>query len=383
MADEKFFRVLSNNDDTGLKARTGVITTAHSVIPTPVFMPVGTLGTVKAIEQRELEEMDARIILGNTYHLNLRPGMDVISSASGLHKFMSWERSLLTDSGGFQVFSLSALKKISEEGVDFASHLDGSRHFFTPEKVIDIQRIIGSDIMMPLDECLPYPVDTSAAEKSIRLTSRWEERCFRHFNNTAELYGSRQHLFSINQGSVYKDLRKESIEFLEQLDFSGNAIGGLAVGEANEVMYEVVDYCTDYMSKEKPRYLMGVGTPIDLIECVERGVDMFDCVMPTRNARHAKLFTTYGEINLKNSGLKFNHNSPDEECLTYTSKNFSLSYLRHLFVSNEILGSQLASIHNTGFYLNLMKNIREAIEENRFYEFKNNFIDKYKSKNIL
>lgn len=379
MAEKEFFRVLSNSSEAGVKARTGVISTAHSEIQTPVFMPVGTLGTVKAIEQRELDEFDTRIILGNAYHLYLRPGMDVMKEAGGLHKFMNWDKSLLTDSGGYQVFSMGTLKKITEDGVEFASHLDGSKHFFTPEKVVDIQRTIGSDIMMPLDECMSFPIEREPAEKSIELTAKWEERCFNHFSKTESLYGFKQRLFSINQGSIYKDLRTKSIEMLSKFDFDGNAIGGLAVGEENELMYDITDHCTDIMAKEKPRYLMGVGTPVDLIESVERGVDMFDCVMPTRNARHGRLFTTYGEINLKNASYKDKFNSPDDECETYTSRNFTLAYLRHLMISNEILGYQLATIHNIGFYLKLMSDMRKAIEDNKFLEFKKTFLDKYNS----
>ncbi len=373
----KFFDVLSNSSQPGVKARTGLIKTSHSEIETPVFMPVGTGGTVKAIENRELEEFDTRIILGNTYHLFLRPGTDVLRNSGGLHKFMNWNKSLLTDSGGFQVFSLSSLKKVSENGVNFSSHLDGSKHLFTPEKVIEIQRVIGSDIMMPLDECLPNPSEWKVVSKSLNRTHEWEKRCFEYYNNSESLYGYHQSLFSICQGSIFKDLRKQSIEKLGELDFAGNAIGGLAVGEKNDVMYEIVDYCTDYLSKDKPRYLMGVGTPVDLLECVERGIDMFDCVMPTRNARHGRLFTTHGEINIKNAKYQYDFNSPDEVCKTYTSENFSLAYLRHLFISNEILGYQLATIHNIGFYQNLMKNIRNAIRENKFAEFKKSFLEKY------
>lgn len=373
----KFFDVLSNSSETGVKARIGKINTAHSEIETPVFMPVGTMGTVKAMENRELEEFNTKIILGNTYHLYLRPGADVLKNSGGLHKFMNWKSSLLTDSGGFQVFSLSSLKKVSEDGVTFSSHIDGSKHLFTPEKVIEIERAIGSDIMMSLDECLPNPSEWKAVSQSLKRTHNWEKRCFEHFNNTESLYGFRQNLFSICQGSIYKDLRKESIDFLSELDFAGNAIGGLAVGEKNEVMYEITDYCTDYLSNDKPRYLMGVGTPVDLLECVERGVDMFDCVIPTRNARHGRIFTTYGEVNIKNAKYQNDFNSPDEECRTYTSENFSLAYLKHLFMSKEILGFQLATIHNIGFYLNLMKNIRSAIKENKFLEFKRNFLEKY------
>jgi queuine tRNA-ribosyltransferase len=374
------FKVLYKSEEKDCKARLGILTTDHSEIETPVFMPVGTLGTVKAIEQRELTEMDARIILGNTYHLYMRPGMEVMDGAEGLHKFMNWNRSILTDSGGFQVFSLSKMNKIREEGVEFSSHLDGSKHLFSPEKVIEIQRTIGSDIMMPLDECMPYPVERARAEKSIELTLKWEKRCFDAYKNSEDRYGHRQFLFSINQGGTYKDLRKRTIEELDSLDFAGNAIGGLAVGEENSIMYEITDYCTDFMSQVKPRYLMGVGTPIDLLESVERGVDMFDCVMPTRNARHGRIFTTNGEINIKGAKFKNNHNCIDEECKTYTSENFSFAYLRHLFISGEILGAQLASIHNIGFYLNLMRNIRTAIKEKRFKEFKKDFLEKYNKK---
>ncbi|MBS1518948.1 MAG: tRNA guanosine(34) transglycosylase Tgt [Bacteroidetes bacterium] len=372
-----FFKVLYNSSEAGVKCRTGLIKTAGSEFETPVFMPVGTLGNVKALEQRELLEFDTGIILANTYHLFLRPGTEVLENAGGLHKFMNWDRSLLTDSGGFQVFSLAKLRKISEEGVEFSSHLNGDKCFFTPDKVIDIQRSIGSDIMMPLDECLPYPCDYERVKKSIGLTFRWEKKCFEHFSVTESRYGRKQFLFSINQGSTFRDLRKESIEMLSEIDFDGNAIGGLAVGEENSIMYDTADHCTELMSKDKPRYLMGVGTPVDLLECVERGVDMFDCVMPTRNARHGRLFTTNGEINLKSARLKFDNNSPDEGFLSYTSKNFSLAYLRHLFISNEMLGFQLATIHNVGFYINLMKNIREAIRNDSFKSFKKDFLEKY------
>lgn len=377
MTTDKFFEVLSHKSNNGIKARAGIIRTAHSDIMTPVFMPVGTLGTVKAVEQRELHEFDTRIILGNTYHLFLRPGTDVLNNAGGLHKFMNWNKSLLTDSGGFQFFSLSKLNKNSADGVEFSSHLNGDKFFFTPEKVIDIQRIIGSDIMMPLDECLPHPSEKNIVRKSIELTTGWEKRCFEHYKNTEDKYGHAQKLFSINQGSTFNDLRKKSIEDLAEIGFDGNAIGGLAVGEDNELMYDTVDFCTDIMCEDKPRYLMGVGTPADLLNCVERGIDMFDCVMPTRNARHGRIFTSSGEINIKSARYKNDFNSPDEECKTYTSENFSLSYLRHLFISKEILGVQLASIHNTGFYLWLMNKIREAIINGKFAEFKKEFLNKY------
>ncbi len=376
---EKFFKVLSNNKEQGIKARTGLLTTAHSQIETPVFMPVGTAATVKAIEHRELGELNCNIILGNTYHLFLRPGTGVLESTGGLHKFMSWNKSLLTDSGGFQIFSLAKLRKVSEEGVEFSSHLNGDKYFFTPENVIDIQRIIGADIIMPLDQCLAYPTDKTLVEKSIALTSKWEQKCFNHFTDTSQRYDHPQYLFSINQGSTYTDLRKRSIEDLLKLDFAGHAIGGLAVGEENNIMIDTVDFSTDYLPRDKPRYLMGVGTPLDILDCVERGIDMFDCVMPTRNARHGRLFTTFGEINIRGAKYKSDFNSPDSECKTYTSENFSLAYLRHLFIANEILGIQLASLHNLGFYFNLMNNIRLAITENRFKEFKNRFREKYLS----
>lgn len=377
----KFFTVLSNNND--FKARTGLIKTGHSAIETPVFMPVGTLGTVKAMQQRELHELGAELILANTYHLFLRPGIEVIENAGGLHKFMNWNKSILTDSGGFQIFSLAKLKRITSDGVEFASHLNGDKFFFTPEMVIDIQRIIGSDIIMPLDECLAYPSEETAVRKSIELTFKWEKRCYEHFKITEERYGHSQKLFSISQGSTFKELRKRSIEDLIQIDFDGHAIGGLAVGEENKLMYDLVDHSTEYLPKDKPRYLMGVGTPADLIECVERGIDMFDCVMPTRNARHGRLFTTYGEINIKSAKYKNDFRSPDEECKTYTSHNFSLAYLRHLFISNEILGIQLATIHNLGFYFNLMNNLRCAIKFNSLAEFKKGFLEKYMSNKSL
>ncbi len=372
-----FFDVLSNNDSC--KARTGIIKTSHSDIETPVFMPIGTTGTVKAITNRDIEEFDTRIILANAYHLYLRPGIEILEYAGGLHKFMNWKNSILTDSGGFQIFSLSSLRKITNEGVEFSSHIDGSTHFFTPEKIIDIERLIGSDIVMCLDECLENPTELKKAEDSLKITTKWEKRCLERFNETNPLYGKEQFLFAICQGSTYEDLRRMHILEMAQLDFAGFAIGGLAVGEESEVMYEIVDLSTDNLPVNKPRYLMGVGTPADILECVEKGIDMFDCVLPTRNARHGRLFTTYGEINLKNSSLKSNFNSPDEECKTYTSENFSVAYLRHLFIAKEILGMQLATIHNLGFYLNLMKDIRNAIRENNFLNFKNEFLTKYLS----
>jgi queuine tRNA-ribosyltransferase len=377
----KFFKVLCHSSEPGVKARAGKITTGHSVFETPVFMPVGTLGNVKAVTNRDLESIGAGIILGNTYHLYLRPGNDVLLEAGGLHKFMNWNGSLLTDSGGFQVFSLSSLKKVEANGVRFSSHIDGSKHFFSPENVIRTQRIIGADIIMPLDECLPYPSAKKQTEASVDRTVRWEKDCLSAFNESEPLFGYKQDLFCIVQGGVFKESRKRCIEELPVYDFSGCAIGGLAVGEENELMYDITDYCTGYLPPDKPRYLMGVGTPADILESVERGVDMFDCVMPTRNARHGRIFTTYGEIIIKNAKYAKDFNMIDPECLTYTSENFSFAYLRHLFMSREMLGAQLATIHNLGFYLKLMKDIRKAIKENRFKTFKENFLEKYKSNN--
>lgn len=372
-----FFKVLSNDSKT--KARVCEVTTGHGSFQTPIFMPVGTQAAVKAIEHRELDEIGAGIILANTYHLYLRPGEEVIRHAGGLHKFMNWNKPVLTDSGGFQVFSLSGLRKVNQEGVEFKSHLDGSAHFFSPEKVIRIQRTIGSDIMMVLDECLENPSEYEKVKESVRLTTEWAKKSRDEFKNSESLYGYRQRLFGIIQGSVYKDLRKLSAEDLAELDFDGYAIGGLAVGEENEVMYDIVENTTEYMDENKPRYLMGVGTPEDLLNAVERGIDMFDCVMPTRNARNATMFTSKGKLRLRNLENKLNFNSPDEESDSYTAKNFSVAYLRHLFMSDEILAAQLATIHNLRFYLRLMEDSRRAILENRFSEFKKLFLEKYNS----
>jgi len=371
----KFFEVLLNSSRS--KARTGIIRTDNSEIETPVFMPVGTLGTVKAVTQRDLEELNVNIILSNSYHLYLRPGTGILSEAGGLHNFMNWKKSILTDSGGFQIFSLASLSKIEREGVTFSSHIDGSKHFLSPEDIINVQRKIGSDIMMPLDICLPFPVSRKETEDSLKITFDWEKRCFDKYFNSEPLYYRNQYLFSICQGSVFQDLRKISIEEAESIDFYGNAIGGLAVGEENELMYDIVDYSTDLLSKDKPRYLMGVGTPVDLLECVERGIDMFDCVLPTRNARHGRLFTFDGEINLKNAKYKVYFGKDFDDFESYTSGNFSLAYLSHLFRSNEILGMQLATIHNLGFYFEFMKRIKIAIFEGRFEEFKKDFLNRY------
>ncbi len=371
-----FFKVLSKDPKT--KARVCEVETSHGTFQTPIFMPVGTQATVKAVEQRELDEIGAGIILGNTYHLYLRPGEDVLLKGGGLHKFMNWNKPILTDSGGFQVFSLSGLRTVNYEGVEFKSHLDGSLHFFSPEKVIQIQRTIGSDIMMVLDECLVSSSGYDVVNESVKLTTSWAKRCKAEYENTEPDYGHKQFLFGIIQGSVFKDLRKISAEELGELDFDGYAIGGLAVGEENEVMYDVVDYTTGLMPESKPRYLMGVGTPEDLLNAIERGIDMFDCVMPTRNARNGTVFTAKGKLRLKNLENKFNFGSPDEETDSYTAKYFSVAYLRHLFMSDEILAAQLATIQNLRFYIKLMEDSRRAIIEDRFSEFKEAFLEKYK-----
>lgn len=362
--------------NTDINARTGVLKTDHGIIETPVFMPVGTQGSVKAIEQRELDEIGAQIILGNTYHLYLRPGTETINRLGGLHKFISWTKPILTDSGGYQVFSLSELNKISEDGVRFSSHLDGSQHFFTPESVMEIQRFLGSDIMMVLDECTPYPTTYEYAEKSRELTFNWALRCKQKFLITENLYGHTQSLFAIVQGSVFPELRQKSAKELTELDFDGYAIGGLSVGEPAETMYEMTKICTDILPKDKPRYLMGVGTPENILESIERGVDMFDCVMPTRNGRNAMLFTQSGSISIKTAKFKHDPLPVDEACGCYTCKNFSRAYIRHLFQVHEILALQLATIHNLYFYQWLVREARKAISENRFSGWKQNQISK-------
>ncbi len=359
------------------KARACSFQTGHGIIETPVFMPVGTQGTVKAITQRILkEDIGNRIILANTYHLYLRPGLEVLKNAGGLHEFMNWNRAILTDSGGFQIYSLSDLRKLNSNGVEFKSHLDGSKHFFTPAKVIEIERIIGSDIMMPLDECTPYPCEYDYAKKSQELTSEWAKLNMDAFVNSKPLYGHKQYLFGIVQGSVYKDLREQSALDLMSINFDGYSIGGLAVGEPAEKMYEMVDFITDILPEEKPRYLMGVGRPENILEAIERGVDMFDCVMPTRNARNANLFTSNGIISIRNAGYKNDFKPVDENCNCYTCKNFTRSYLRHLFVSKEILGLMLATIHNLTFYNNLVTTARKKILEGSFSLWKSEIIDK-------
>ncbi|MCX8106281.1 MAG: tRNA guanosine(34) transglycosylase Tgt [Ignavibacterium album] len=369
-------------EDKNSKARAGWFQTDHGIVETPIFMPVGTQGTVKAVNQSYLEqEIKAQIVLSNTYHLYLRPGTDILEAAGGLHKFMNWQKPILTDSGGYQVFSLTELRKLKEDGVEFRSHLDGSKHFFTPEKVIQIQRSIGSDIMMVLDECAPYPCDYDYAKKSVQLTSNWAVLNKNAFTNSEPKYGHRQFLFGIIQGSVYKDLRKKSAEDLLELDFDSYAIGGLAVGEPTEQMYELVDFTTDLMPRDRPRYLMGVGRPENILESIARGVDMFDCVMPTRNARNANVFTWNGTLSMRNAKYKDDFGPLDENCNCYTCRNYSRAYLRHLFVAEEILALELASIHNLYFYLELVRNAREKIINGTFNKWKNQIIEKISFKN--
>jgi queuine tRNA-ribosyltransferase len=363
--------------DPGSKARAGVITTDHGEIETPIFMPVGTAGTVKAVHQKELkEDILAEIILGNTYHLYLRPGLDIIQQAGGLHKFNGWDKPILTDSGGYQVYSLSDIRKISEEGATFKSHIDGSKHFFTPEGVMDIQRKIGADIIMAFDECTPYPCDYSYARKSMEMTHRWLKRCCTRFDETEGLYGYSQTLFPIVQGSVYKDLRVKSAEFIASCDREGNAIGGLSVGEPAEDMYEMTEIVCNILPESKPRYLMGVGTPVNLLENIALGIDMFDCVMPTRNARNGMLFTTEGIINIRNKKWENDFSPIDPGLDNFASSNYSKAYLRHLICSGEILSAQIASIQNLSFYLWLMKQARNQILNGTFRTWKDQMVKK-------
>lgn len=351
-------------------ARAGAVRTGRGDIPTPIFMPVGTQGAVKAIEPRELEEAGARIILGNTYHLYLKPGTAIIEKAGGLHRFTGWERPILTDSGGYQVFSLSDLRGIDADGVNFKSHHDGSLHRFTPETVVDVQRSLGSDIMMVLDECAPYPCDEGYASRSNELTLRWAERCRIREGATSARYGSPQMLFGIVQGSVYPHVRERSAKALTAMDFDGYAIGGLSVGEPVGAMYSMTRLCTEILPAEKPRYLMGVGTPENILESIARGVDMFDCVLPTRNARNALFFTRMGKINIRNAACATDFSPVDAGCSCYTCRTFTRAYLRHLFKAREILALQLATIHNLSFYLWLTQSAREAILEDRFLSWK-------------
>ena len=359
------------NTDANSKARAGTITTDHGTINTPIFMPVGTVGSVKAVTQLQLkEEVQAQIILGNTYHLYLRPGTEILEAAGGLHKFNGWDRPILTDSGGYQVFSLAANRKITEEGALFQSHIDGSRHLFSPEKVMDIQRSIGGDIIMAFDECPPYPSEYKYAQKSMELTHRWLDRCFKRLEETPDKYGYSQNLFPIVQGSTFKDLRTASSQYIADKNAVGNAIGGLSVGEPEEIMYEFAELCCDVLPVSKPRYLMGVGNPWNILENISLGVDMFDCVMPTRNGRNGMLFTSKGVINIRNKKWATDFSCIDDGIPCHTSQYYSKAYLRHLFVANEILALQIASIHNLSFYLWLVTEAREQILNNTFHSWK-------------
>ena len=363
--------------DIKTNARAGLITTDHGMIETPIFMPVGTLGSVKAVHQHELaDDIKAQIILGNTYHLYLRPGIDVIEKAGGLHKFNGWTRPMLTDSGGFQVFSLSNTRKLTEEGAIFRSHIDGSKHIFTPERVMDIERTIGADIMMAFDECPPGDSDYNYAKKSLALTHRWLDRCITRFNETEPKYGYSQSLFPIVQGCIYPDLRKQSAEFVASKNADGNAIGGLAVGEPVDKMYEMIELVNEILPKDKPRYLMGVGTPINILEGIERGVDMFDCVMPTRNGRNGMIFTSEGIINMRNEKWKNDFSPLDPNGTSYVDIFYSKAYVRHLIVSKELLGMQILSIHNLAFYLWLVKEARSHIFAGDFSSWKSKMVEK-------
>ncbi|MGV3630624.1 MAG: tRNA guanosine(34) transglycosylase Tgt [Bacteroidota bacterium] len=363
--------------DNLTKARAGTLHTDHGIIETPIFMPVGTAGTVKGVHQHELrEDVKAQIILGNTYHLYLRPGTEVLEEAGGLHRFIGWERPILTDSGGYQVYSLSSSNKITEEGVKFQSHLDGSYHFFTPEKAIEIQRSIGGDIIMAFDECTPYPCDYRYAKNSMHMTHRWLKRCMDHFRATEPKYGYEQALFPIVQGSTYKDLRTESAEMIASFDAVGNAIGGLSVGEPDEDMYEMTDLVCSILPKEKPRYLMGVGTPVNILESIALGVDMMDCVMPSRNARHGLLFTSEGTINIKNEKWARDFSPLDSNGTAYVDQLYTKAYLRHLIKTKEYLGIQIATIHNLAFYLALVNEARARILNGTFGPWKNEMVQK-------
>ena len=361
--------------DNQSKARAGIITTDHGEIRTPIFMPVGTAASVKGVHQLELKnDTKAQIILGNTYHLYLRPSIDIIQQAGGLHQFMNWDKPILTDSGGYQVYSLSARRKIKEEGATFSSHIDGSKHLFTPENVMDIQRTIGADIIMAFDECTPYPCEYKYAKNSMHLTHRWLKRCCERFDTTESLYGYSQTLFPIVQGSVYKDLRIQSAEKIASFGREGNAIGGLSVGEPDDEMYEMCEIVTDILPEDKPRYLMGVGTPINILENIALGIDMFDCVMPTRNARNGMLFTKNGSINIKNKQWANDFSPIDAEGTSYVDSYYSKAYLRHLIISKEILGAQIATLHNLSFYIWLVNEAREKIIEGTFYDWKKTMI---------
>lgn len=361
--------------DNASDARTGIITTDHGQIKTPIFMPVGTAGTVKGVHFSELrEQVNAQIILGNTYHLYLRPGLDILRQAGGLHSFNGWERPILTDSGGFQVFSLTGIRKLTEEGCTFQSHIDGSKHIFTPENVMDTERIIGADIMMAFDECPPGKSDYQYAKKSLGMTQRWLDRCIKRFNETKPLYGYNQSLFPIVQGCTYKDLRQEAAKFVADKGADGNAIGGLAVGEPTEVMYEMIEVVNEILPKDRPRYLMGVGTPQNILEAIERGVDMFDCVMPTRNGRNALLFTYNGTMNMRNKKWE-NDFTPIDPAGCDVDRVYTKAYLHHLFKAKELLAMQIGSIHNLAFYLRLVTDARQHIEQGDFVTWKKSVID--------
>src|SRR5574344_1763894 len=371
------FELIANDPKTN--ARAGLLQTDHGLIETPIFMPVGTIGSVKAVHQTELEhEIQAQIILGNTYHLYLRPGLKILNQAGGLHRFNSWSKPMLTDSGGFQVFSLANRRKITEEGATFQSHIDGSRHLFTPENVMDTQRIIGADIIMAFDECTSGTATYAEAKKSMELTHRWLDRCIARFDETTPKYGYHQSLFPIVQGCVYPDLRKQSAEFVASKNRDGNAIGGLAVGEPTEKMYEMIEVVNDCLPENKPRYLMGVGTPVNLLEAIDRGVDMFDCVMPTRNGRNGMLFTQKGVINIRNQKWEKDFTPVDPDGTSYVDHAYSRAYLRHLIISKEMLGAQIASIHNLAFYLWLVNEAREQILKGNFKAWKNEMIHQLK-----
>lgn len=368
-------------NDSQSSARAGTILTDHGPIETPIFMPVGTAGSVKAVHQRELtNDIQAQIILGNTYHLYLRPGLPLLQQAGGLHAFIGWDKPILTDSGGYQVYSLSDNRKIKEEGVTFKSHIDGSKHIFTPENVMDIQRTIGADIIMAFDECTPYPCEYKYAKKSMEMTHRWLDRCVTRINETQPLYGYNQYLFPIVQGSTYKDLREQSATYIASKNLSGNAIGGLSVGEPHEDMYAMTELVCGILPKDKPRYLMGVGTPENILECIALGIDMFDCVMPTRNARNGMLFTSEGIINIRNEKWKDDLSPIDANLGGYASTHYSKAYLRHLIISKEILGAQIASIHNLTFYLWLVREARKHINEGTFATWKNEMVKKVKTR---
>ena len=361
--------------DPKSKARAGKITTDHGVIETPIFMPVGTVGTVKGVHQTELkDEINPDIILGNTYHLYLRPKIEILEQAGGLHKFINWDRNILTDSGGYQVYSLSGRRKINEEGVKFKSHIDGSMHFFTPENVMEVQRSIGADIIMAFDECTPYPCDYNYAKRSMHMTHRWLKRCLTHLDKTPLKYDYHQTFFPIVQGSTYKDLRRQSAEFIASVEAEGNAIGGLSVGEPAEELYAMTEVVCEILPENKPRYLMGVGTPINILENIALGVDMFDCVMPTRNARNGMLFTAHGSINIKNKKWENDFSAIDDMGITYVDTLYSKAYLRHLFASKELLGKQIASIHNLGFYLWLTREARKHIISGDFAVWKDKMV---------